>query len=214
LTATSPTTDGGAPPERQTLAERLRRGPLALSVGLGYAAQIARELRDLHAHGDSHGHIAASGVLLSGEGASLAPSLHYAGATFAQRDVQCWGLLLQELVGGAAAVDPGVSEDSRKGPDSVLPAARRLVRKCQGRPPEPLLTMQQAYNEVRMLAMLAKQYRLDRESIPPVSERPGRSFGLNRLGPAMERPATDSAPAERGPHPGERAPRFSFRRKR
>jgi hypothetical protein len=163
---------------------------LPLSTSLSYAAQIARELRDLHARGGAHGHIATSAIVLDAAGASLAQSLHYTDGAFASRDVHGWGAMLQELVGAGEDM-PG----ERKGPEAVLPAARRLARKCIARSAEGQLTMQQAFNEVRMLAMLAKQYRLDQE--------PARSgsLRLSSFGQPEEKPVADPAPAECGPCP-------------
>ena len=66
------------------------------------------------------------------------------------------------------------------------------------RSPEGLLTMQQAYNEVRMLAVLAKQYRLDQLS---------GSFGQ-----AEVKPAADSAPTDCGPCPKCAGSSISFSR--
>jgi len=114
VTAQSPVADSGGADRRQTLAERLEHGPLPLSTCLAYAAQIARELRDLHAKGGAHGHIATSAVVLDASGASLAQSLHYTDGAFASRDVRGWGAMLEELIG--AGVD---ASDERKGPEAV-----------------------------------------------------------------------------------------------
>ncbi|HXA50115.1 MAG TPA: hypothetical protein VNV86_07425 [Candidatus Acidoferrum sp.] len=57
------------------------------------------------------------------------------------------------------------------------------------RSPEGLLTMQQAYNEVRMLAVLAKQYRLDQ-----LSGNCGQAEG-------DAKPAADPASTACGPCP-------------
>lgn len=148
---------------RRTLAFKLSEGPLPLTRALGYAAQLAGYLRDEHAAGRIHGFVSTGTIFLGDEGAELAPSLSFPGEHPAQRDVEGWGGVLQEMLAGVA-VPPG---DTRKGPDAVLPAARRLARKCLARAPERLLTIQQVYNEVRLLAVLARQYQLERRVAVP-----------------------------------------------
>ena len=149
---------------RRTLAFQLSQGPLPLPRALGYAARLAGHLRDEHAAGRVHGFVSTGTVLMGAEGAELAPSLSFPGEHPAQRDIQGWGTVLQEMLAGVA-VPVG---DARKGPDAVLPAARRLARKCLSRTPETTINMQQVYNEIRLLAVLARQYQLERPA--PVAE--------------------------------------------
>jgi len=152
----------------QTLAGLLTRGPVAPAVALAYAAQIAGELRDLHAEGGVHGHVSTTTALVGPAGVRLAPSLAYPGEHAAQRDVEAFGALLMELIGDCAADGPS---GRARGPESVLPSAARLAERCKARPPARLLTMQQVYNEVRLLAVLARQYGMDRRPPAPAPER-------------------------------------------
>lgn len=143
---------------RRTLAFKLSEGALPLTRALGYAVQLAGQLRDEHAAGRIHGFVSTGTVLLTSGGAELAPSLSFPGEHTAQRDIQGWGGVLEEMLAGVTAPEG----DVRKGPDAVLPAASRLARKCLARAPERLLTMQQALNEIRLLAVLARQYHVER----------------------------------------------------
>jgi len=152
--------------EEQTLAGTLARGPLPVGTALNYASQIARELRDLHAAGGVHGHLSAFTILIGASGALLAPSLAYPGEHAAQRDVEAWGGVLLELLGGVAGVREAAGGSGR-GPEGVLPNAFRLAARCRVRPPGRLLTMQQVYNEIRLLSVLARQYGLDQPAVAP-----------------------------------------------
>jgi hypothetical protein len=174
---------------RRTLAFKLSQDPLPLTHALGYAVRLAGYLRDEHAAGRVHGFVSTGTIILGTEGAELAPSLSFPGEHPAQRDVQGWGAVLQEMLAGVAA-PPG---DARRGPDAVLPAARRLARKCLARAPERLLTMQQAFNEVRLLAVLARQYELQRPA--PLAE-PAPPAPPVVLGPVL---VPKPVPAPAGP---------------
>ena len=203
--------------DRRTLADVLSRGPLALPQALSYAAQVAKQLRDLHAAGNVHGLVSSPVILVEARGAKLPPSLAYPGEQPAQCDVQGWGTVLQEMLAGQPNADDKpfgapLPANARKGPEAVLPAARRLARKCLARSPERLLTMQQAYNEVRLLAVLARQYHLD--GLPaPVAPKPRtletvtpapvplRTPGTARLTPVEDKYASRVAPAACAPCP-------------
>jgi hypothetical protein len=165
---------------RRTLAFKLSQGPLPLTRALALAARLAGRLRDEHAAGRVHGFVSTGTIHITAEGVELAPSLSLPGEHTPDRDVQGWGAVLQDMLSGIAAPEG----DARKGPDAVLPAARRLARKCLARGPERLLTMQQVLNEVRLLAVLARQYQLEPpapapEAVPePVAPAPA-------LGPVL-----------------------------
>jgi hypothetical protein len=162
---------------RRTLAFRLSEGPLPLARALNYAARLAGHLRNEHAAGRIHGFVSTGTVMIGPDGAELAPSLSFPGEHPAQRDIQGWGTVLQEMLSGVA----GPSSDASKGPGAVLPAAKRLAGKCVARAPETPLTMQQAYNEIRLLAVLARQYQRERPAaatepdpppVPPANRGP------------------------------------------
>jgi eukaryotic-like serine/threonine-protein kinase len=174
---------------RRTLAFKLSEGPLPLARALSYAAQLAGHLRDEHAAGRVHGFVSTGTVLIGGDGAELAPSLSFPGEHPAQRDIQGWGTVLQEMLAGAA-VPAG---DARKGPDAVLSAATSLARKCLARAPERMLTMQQAYNEIRLLAVLARQYQLERPA--PAAEPVPVPVPPAALGPVLvPKPVSQASP--------------------
>ena len=168
----------------QTLAERLSGGPLPVAAALGYAAQIGRELRTLHSAGGVHGQVEAVKIQVGPGGASLAPGESAAGQD-ARRDVRGWGAVLYEMLTGEhipadAPLCMPVPEGPRTGADSLLPASKRLALKCLGVPPGKPVTMAQAYSEVRVLALLARQYQVEASLAGP-----GATAGSDRhRGPA------------------------------
>jgi serine/threonine protein kinase len=158
-----------------SLADVLAREQLPLAQALGYATQIAGELRVMHLNGTAHGEVSAANILLGASGAALAPSRPYVALYKAQSDIEGWGALLWEMLTGTSVPAHGVfrpllAEGPRHGPESVLPSAQRLALKCLSEIPARRPSMVQIFTEVRVLALLARRYGLHDAPVPPLAQ--------------------------------------------
>lgn len=158
--------DGSA--RDDTLADLLIAGPLPLSKALEYATQIASELRKLHGAHKAHGRVSAVTIVTGPSGARLLPARTYFDRPKQEDDVRGWGAVFYEMLTGEKA--PGASpfgvpkhESPGSGPSAIRPAAMQLALKCLVRSDHVLPTMQQLLSEIRVLALLGRQYALDPE---------------------------------------------------
>src|SRR5712671_3926789 len=130
------------PARKDTLADALAQGPLALADALAYAVQLAVALRELHAMDRAHGKVVPAGIVLKPSGVELLPGRLYFDDPERETDVRGWGAVFYEMVAGAkpqgdTGVDPirrafGVPGIGglRSGPAAIGPAAQRLAMKC------------------------------------------------------------------------------------
>jgi hypothetical protein len=148
----APQTDQG--PERgETLAERLKRGPLPLFIAIHHACEIAKDLGELHRNGHTHGSVNGCSIELRPSGAVLLPPSGDLLPESAWRaDILGYGSVLQSLLSDECPAG------SRACEQRVWEAARRLTARCLADTQETGCTMQKLLTEIRVLDVLARQW--------------------------------------------------------
>lgn len=124
---------------RESLTERMARGPMPAGETFRYAIQVATCLRDLHSQGLVYGAVSSQLIVLGPSGASLRLS-GLAQLGDARMDVKAFGGVLQEML--RRAEGNGWREE--------LDA---LALRCQSETPD----IQQVLITLRLLAMRIRQ---------------------------------------------------------
>jgi len=83
---------------QESLTERMRRGPLAVTEALRYATQIATCLRDMHMQGLVYGAVSSQLIVLGPGGAALRSRNGLAQLGDPHHDVAAFGALLGEML--------------------------------------------------------------------------------------------------------------------
>jgi hypothetical protein len=168
LTSNFPISGAPEPVRDGTLADALAAGRVPLSRALEYAVQVGRELRAMHAAGLTHGKVSSAHIGLGKAGAQLLEPAADGGDPTS--DVRGWGAVLYEIVIGTRPLISAAPEATQQtgGRSSIRPAARRLALRCLAHPGSPP-SMQQALTEIRLLALLARQYRMHDDGTSPMS---------------------------------------------
>ena len=156
----------------ETLAERLERGPLPLSLALHYAYDIARALRELHQAGQAHGSVSGRAIELRPSGAVLGiPAAGFQPESAWRSDLRGFGWVLRSMFPDEQPPEPPGSSPpstcaagSTTSATGVWEAARRLTARCLADPPQSDLTMRKLVSELRLLDIVARQWAKRAES--------------------------------------------------
>lgn len=201
-------------PERgETLAERLERGPLPLSIAVRHAYDIAKAVRHLHKNGQAHGSVNGRAIELRRDGAVLLlPAGGLLPESACGSDIRGFGWVLRSLFPDEPP--PGPPGSSPASPGAPLPgtsaegvweAARQLAARCLADPPETGWTAQKLVSELRLLDVIARQWASKAQSQaahPPPDPKIWRAAG-----PKLERepPPLSLAPPTPAPPPPAQA---------
>jgi hypothetical protein len=148
----------------ESLAARLRRGPLPLALALRFATGIASELRDLHAEGRVHGAVELESLRLSPPGISLGDPRGENGGAGMEQDVEGYGRLLNcMLTGNPEPQPPVVMPRNRQSVEALRAEALNHARRCLCSRPG----IQRVVTEVRLLSVLARQISEAGPELPP-----------------------------------------------
>ena len=167
----------------ETLARRLKQGPIPRPQAVRIALEITRALVHAHAHGVLHRDLKPSNVLLteagqakildfglayyfgqgpvqSGTPGYMAPEQTRGDAEDARTDVYAVGVLLREMVSGERpSTTPDGGEDARKGPLGSLRLERLIARATD---PDPTRRPPDAVHLTSELAAIDRRFRAAR----------------------------------------------------
>src|ERR1039457_2248156 len=168
--------------DKMTLAQRLSEGRLPVTAALGYAVQLAEELRKPHDAGRVHGAVTPSnlevvatglGLLPAPEGSAraitpyTAPEVVQGRPADARSDIFGFGAILFEMFTGRQAFDgetrAALSANLTKAPTPGTGSAGvdRLLRKCLSKNPEMRSSgMQKIILELKLLSVAVRRVEL------------------------------------------------------
>jgi hypothetical protein len=186
--------------DKKTLAQRLSEGRLPVTAALGYAVQLADELRKLHDAGGVHGAVTPSnlevvatglGLLPAPEGSAraitpyTAPEVVQGRPADARSDIFGFGAILFEMFTGRQAFDgetrAALSANLTKAPTPGTGSAGvdRLLRKCLSKNPEMRSSgMQKIILELKLLSVAVR--RVDMVSGAPLPRDTAEDSGAAR----------------------------------
>ena len=165
--------------DKKTLAQRLSEGRLPVTAALGYAVQLADELRKLHDAGGVHGAVTPSNLELVATGLGLlpapegsaraitpytAPEVVQGRPADARSDIFGFGAILFEMFTGRQAFDGEtrvtLAANLTKAPTPATGSAGvdRLLRKCLSKNPEMRSSrMQKIILELKLLSVAVRR---------------------------------------------------------
>lgn len=169
---------GAFAPER--LADRLAAGRLPLHHALRCGADLALNLRDLHAARSAHGSVTPVFVALEPARAVLIPAPGSAATASADGDARAFGAVLYEMLVGRKPDREAFAPSAVRSPyhgamAEVYQSALGIAEKCMAGAPGSAPNLQNVANQLRLLLLIANRASAARppEARPPAPPAAG-----------------------------------------